>query len=90
MAMDRDTTAMRLCLERICPPRKDHPVQFEIPEMKTAMDATRALDSILTAVSTGDLTPMQASSLASLIEGYRKTLETAELERRIAALEEKQ
>ena len=31
MALDGDTTALRLCLERISPPRKDTPVQFDLP-----------------------------------------------------------
>ena len=37
----------------------------------------------------GELTPSEASGLAGLIEGYRKALETTELEARLKALEEK-
>jgi hypothetical protein len=33
-ALEGDMTAMRLCLERICPPRKDRPVLVDLPEMK--------------------------------------------------------
>src|SRR5918997_104236 len=32
MALSGDATAMRLCLERIAPPRKDRPVSFAMPE----------------------------------------------------------
>ena len=30
MTMEGDTTALRLCLERIAPPRKDAPINFEL------------------------------------------------------------
>ena len=42
MALDGDATALRLCLERIAPPRKDAPVTFELPFMQSAADAARA------------------------------------------------
>ncbi len=87
MAMAGDTTALRLCLERICPPRKDAPVQFDVPEMRSAADATKALGAILDAVAAGEITPSQAGSLAGLVEGFRKTLETEDQERRVVALE---
>ena len=32
-ALEGDTAALRLCLERICPARKDTPVQFDIQKM---------------------------------------------------------
>ncbi|WP_425051526.1 DUF5681 domain-containing protein [Psychromarinibacter sp. S121] len=80
LALDGDTTALRLCLERIAPPKKDTPVQFNLPAMETAQ-------AVLQAVSGGDLTPMEGASVMALVEGYRKTLETTELEARLTALE---
>lgn len=87
MALEGDTTALRLCLERVAPPRKDSPVQFDLPAMETAQDAAQAAQAVLVAVSNGDLTPVEAASVMALIESYRKTLETSELEARISALE---
>ncbi len=37
LALEGDTVALRLCLERIAPPRKDAPVSFALPEMKTLL-----------------------------------------------------
>ena len=34
MALAGDTTAMRLCLDRIYPARKDTPVTFEMPHWR--------------------------------------------------------
>jgi hypothetical protein len=87
LALAGDTAAMRLCLERITPPRKDVPVQFDLPAIGCANDAAQAAGSILTAVSDGCLTPSEAAGIMALIDSYRRTLETTEIEQRIAALE---
>jgi hypothetical protein len=87
LAIAGDTTALRLALERIAPPRRDAPVPFALAPMNSAADAAAAMASILDAVASGDVTPGEGSSLAALVEQYRKTLETTELEARIATLE---
>jgi hypothetical protein len=56
-ALDGDSIALRLCLDRIAPPMKDKPVVFTLPQMQDAMDASKAAGSVLTAVSEGALTP---------------------------------
>lgn len=89
MALAGDTVALRLCLERLAPPRKDAPVRFDLPPMAGAENAAAAMGAILASVARGDLTPSEASSLSGLVEVYRKTLETTELEARLEALEEK-
>ena len=87
VALSGDTTALRLCLDRIAPPRKDSPVQFALPPMKTASDAARAAAAVLQAVSDGELTPLEAAQIMGLIDAFRRVLETTELEARVAALE---
>ncbi|WP_065383210.1 DUF5681 domain-containing protein [Hyphomonas sp. ND6WE1B] len=89
LALEGDVTALRLCLERLHPPRKDAPVLLELPAMEGAESAARAMGAILESVAKGHLTPLEASSLNGLVEGYRKALETTELEARLRALEEK-
>jgi hypothetical protein len=39
VALTGDIPALRLCMDRILPPRKDSPVAFDLPEMKTLNDA---------------------------------------------------
>jgi hypothetical protein len=87
MALGGDATALRLCLERIAPPRKDVAVNFDLPRMETARDAAKAAGAVLGAVATGDLTPTEGAHIMALVETYRRTLETTELEGRLAALE---
>lgn len=87
MALEGDTTALRLCLERIAPPRRDAPVQFALPSMASALDAAQAAAAVLEAVAAGELTLTEGAHLMGLVETYRRTLETTELEARVAALE---
>lgn len=86
-ALGGDTVALRLCLERIAPVRKDAPVQFDLPPMAAAKDAAKAAASVIEAVSKGELTPAEGAHVMGLIETYRRTLETTELEARVVALE---
>ena len=55
--------------------------------MKDAMDASKAASSVLTAVSEGELNPIQATRVMGLIDSYRCTLELTEIEERLQALE---
>ncbi len=89
-ALGGDMTAMRLCLERICPPRKDRPIQISLPKAETSSDIVKVVASILEAVGDGEITPGEGQQLASLVEGQRRTLESEALEARIVALEEDQ
>lgn len=86
-ALGGDATALRLCLERIAPARKDSPVQFDLPPIKDANEAARAAQAVLEAVSAGSITPLEGATIMGLVESYRRTLETSELEQRIATLE---
>jgi Family of unknown function (DUF5681) len=88
LAKQGDLTALRLCLERIVSPRRDRPVNFALPSMSSAGDASKALATIMAAVASGELTPVEAAELSRVIEGYVKTLEATEIERRLRFLEE--
>jgi hypothetical protein len=89
MALAGDTTALRLCLERLVPTRKDAPVTFTLPAMQSAADAAVAAGAVVDAVAKGDLTPTEGAALMGLVDAFRKALETSELETRLAALEAK-
>ena len=82
-----DSAALRLCMERVAPAPKDQPVSFSLPKMNNAMDASEAAGSVLTAVSEGELTPIEATRVMGLIDSYRRTLELTEIEQRLQALE---
>ena len=86
-ALEGDSVSLRLCIERIAPAPKDQPVSFSLPKMNNAMDASGAAGSVLTAVSIGELTPIEATRVMGLIGSYRRVLELTEIEERLSALE---
>ena len=87
LALGGDTVALRLCLERILPPRKDAPVEFDLPSMTNAKEAAATAASVLRAVSEGALTPIEATTVMGLVENYRRALELSEFDGRLLALE---
>jgi len=88
LAKNGDLTALRLCLERIIPPRKDRPVNFDMPEIKRPSDALVAATAIMRAVAAGDLTPSEAAELSKTIDRFVRVAETADLAKRIKRLEQ--
>ena len=88
VALTGDIPALRLCLDRILPPRKDSPVAFDLPEMKTLNDAVPAMGALVKAVGDGDLTPTEAAELTKMVQAFAKIIETAGLEERVRILEE--
>src|SRR5215467_16106204 len=87
MAKDGDGPALRLCIERLAPARKDRPVWFDLPEMKEARGAVNASAAIVAAVAAGHLTPSEAAELSKVVDGYARTLQAAEFGERITKLE---
>ena len=86
-ALAGDGAALRLCLERILPPRKDSPVTFHLPPMQTAQDVALAATAVLSAVADGDLTPGEGTLIMALLEAARRSVELTELELRLRRLE---
>ena len=58
-----------------------------MPRMNNALDAAKAAGSVLNAVSDGELTPIEATRVMSLIDSYRRVLELTDIEHRLQALE---
>jgi hypothetical protein len=75
LALDGDRYALRLVLERIIPPGKSRPIQFELPPVKTASDVATAQGAIISAMSKGNITPDEAHIISGILEGRRKSIE---------------
>lgn len=88
MALDGDTVALRLCLDRIAPPKRDRNVSIDLPKVRTVKDAVRVSTSVLEAVSAGDITPDEGARILSLLTAHKALIETCELEARLTALEQ--
>lgn len=79
LALDGDTVALRLCLERLIPVRRSRLVTFDLPTTSTAQDIVCAHDAVLAAVSDGELSPEEGEVVMGLLERKRMAIETADL-----------
>ena len=89
LAKDGDLTALKLCLERICPPRKSRPISIDLPDVKTSLGVSQAQSTVVQAVGEGELTPDEGQVLSNILESRRKSIETEDHERRLDELEKK-
>jgi hypothetical protein len=87
LALAGDTTALRLCLERIVPQRKSRAVAFELPPIDRVEDLAGAVGAVLQEVARGRLFLDEGATLVGIMESKRRAMETIELEKRLAALE---
>ncbi len=88
LAKEKNILALRLCMDRICPPRKDRPTPFDLPQIAMAADAVHAMGRLVQAVADGDLSAAEAAELAKVVQGFSLTVSNADLESRIAKLEQ--
>lgn len=88
LALEGDTTALRLCLERIYPAPKDRPVAVELPPVETAADLPKATAALLAAVARGELTPQEGNALSAIVAAHTKAVDVAEIVARVEALED--
>jgi len=86
-AKSGDMVAIKLVLDRVCPPRKTRSIAIDLPPIADAAGVSLAQEEVLKAVCTGELDLDQAQALSGLLEARRQFLETAELEARLTELE---
>jgi Family of unknown function (DUF5681) len=81
--------ALKFCLSRLLPPRRDREVALRLPRVETAADVPRAFERLLHAVGAGEVSPAEAQALGAMVESCRKAIELSDLEARLRALEER-
>jgi hypothetical protein len=87
-AANGDMRAAKLVLDRVLPARVCQPVpSFQLPTIASLADANLALGAIAGAAMRGELTIEEASGLVQLVDGFRRMIETTELEARVAEVE---
>jgi hypothetical protein len=89
LALEGDLTALRLCLERVCPPRKSRPINIDLPDVKTSEGVSLAQTSVVQAVGEGDITPEEGQVLSNILESRRKSIESEDHEQRLGELEKR-
>jgi hypothetical protein len=82
-----DMSAARIVLDRLCPVRRDQPIEIDLPSITGASDALAAMGVVLDAVAEGSLTPSEGEAVTSLLGSYLSAIEINDLEARISRLE---
>jgi hypothetical protein len=86
-ALEGAPHALRLCIERLLPPRKERLIDLPLPEVRTAQGASAALSRVLTAVGEGQITPAEGELLTGMVDAHKRVIETEDLERRVTDIE---
>lgn len=72
LALKGEITALRLCLERIVPPRKERPVNVDLPAIVKDKDFPAFTGALLEAVTSGEITISEAQGLLTLATAHQK------------------
>ena len=88
LALGGDTTALRICMDRLVAPIREEHIKVTIPKITGPDDCTTAQANVLNAVAAGEMLPSEGQVLAGLIDGLRRAFETSELSKRVAVIEE--
>jgi hypothetical protein len=87
LALAGDTAALRICIDRCIPAvkAKDEPISIAGLTGSLADQG----QTVVAAMAAGTITPDEAAAVMAVISAQAKIVEADELEKRIAALEEK-
>jgi len=89
MALEGETTTMRLCLDRLIPVRKDRPIHLPLPAIESVQQISLAMGKVSSAIAEGEITPGEGEVLANVFVAHKSILATESLERRMEELEER-
>jgi hypothetical protein len=87
MALEGNVYAMRLCLERIIPARKERCITLESRPVESVKDLPLQCQDIVRAVTEGRITPGEGESLFNILSGHAQIIKSMEYDQRLAALE---
>ncbi len=86
-ALEGDTTALRLCLDRLIPPYRAGNVSVVLDDIEGTL--TEKGEKIIGAMGSGDITPSDASSMLQALAAQCRVQEIDEMDKRLRALEER-
>jgi uncharacterized protein DUF5681 len=89
-AKNGDMVAARLVLDRVWPAARGRALKLDLPSVMDAASLVTAHAMLVAAVADGSVTGEEGTSLGALLTQQLKLIESADLERRLQALEELQ
>lgn len=86
-ALDGDTGAAKLLLDRCLPPLRPVDTAAQLPTAEGLTGIGAAAHAVLAGLTAGQTTPAEASTMANALAALARVDETTELAQRVAALE---
>ena len=86
-AQGGDGVTTRFCLSRIIGPRRERPVRFELPPIKSAADLSTAMQAVTAAVAQGELTIREGWEFSQMIDNFIRAIDASEFARQLDRLE---
>ena len=88
-ALEGDSVALRLCMDRIMPAPKDRRIKVQLPSISSSRDLLKAASDVMISVQYGELTPLEGEKVMALLKRCQKLFVSVDLVERIEALEQK-
>jgi hypothetical protein len=87
LALRGDSTALRLCFDRIAPVRRGSHIEIpDFPKLESPADVPKAHAAILSAVAAGHLTAEEAKSLSDLLTAYINAVDIVDTAAEVAEI----
>ena len=87
MALKGNIHAIRMCMDRTNPARKERCIDLELRPISGPQDLPIHFQDITAAVAEGRITPSEGESLANILISQARATELLEADRRLAELE---
>ena len=87
LALQGDRSAMRICMDRISPARRDASIRMNLPRIRTAQDLDQAAEKVTQGIGRGGVTPAEGEKMMNIFEIRSRIIEKAHWESRLEKLE---
>jgi hypothetical protein len=89
LALDGNTTALRLCLDRLLARRRDRAAPLRLPPVEDVGSLAGAMAAIMGATGKGEISSTEAGGWARLVDIFLKAPDAHDFEQRLDALEKR-
>ncbi|MEO8591972.1 MAG: DUF5681 domain-containing protein [Candidatus Solibacter sp.] len=80
-ALEGDISALRLCIERLAPIRKERSIELKLSPIQNEQQALDSMNTVVTSIGEGRITPHEGESIVNILAAQTKLFMGAELQR---------
>lgn len=86
-ALEGDTRALALCMERILPAMREPGVRIRMPRLEELKDIDLATQRLVNDIANGNVTPSEGEKIYAILQNRRNTIENRQTEARLTEVE---